>query len=116
MTTPLPVHRQSVELILSSISKTGGSGLRSSFFFGKPGAPHWDKRLGIEIYYGRKELIRAVLYVRQHGPAYLKYLSVDDIWSMVQTFVSDIFGTWPTTPFLRQFEGPFAANVSARQG
>jgi hypothetical protein len=114
MTGLSSIHRKSVELILSSISKNSDIGFLSSFFFGRPGAPHWDKRMGINIYYDQKRMIRAVLYVRQHGPAYLKYLSVDDIRSKLQTFVSDNFWYMANDTYLRQFEGSFAENVSEK--
>jgi hypothetical protein len=54
----------------------GDDGLMSKFLFGKPGAPIWDRRLGIEIFYSRKKLLYAVLFIRKHGPEHLRQMAV----------------------------------------
>jgi hypothetical protein len=105
------IHDEAVELLLASISKRRNDGLMSSFFFGKPGAPHWDRRMGVEIYYRPNKLIRAALFVRQNGPGYLRFLSIDDIRSMLQNFVVENYWYLRDT-FLKQFDGSYAANVS----
>ena len=109
-----PVHTRTVELLLAAISRKRGSDLRSSFFFGRPGSPHWDRRLGIEIYYLRTELIRAALHVRQSGPPYLRYLSIDQIWSMLQSFVTENFWYLADDVYFHQFDGTFLDHVSDR--
>jgi hypothetical protein len=66
-----------------------GDGLRSSFFYGRPGAPFWNRPSGANVYYRPDKLTQAALYVRQNGPAYLKYLPMNEIWSALQKFVQE---------------------------
>ena len=75
-------------MLLASMSKAmDDDGLRNSFFFGRPGAPVWDRRLGIEIYYSRKRVLDAVLFIRKYGPAHLRQMDVADIQSLLMDFV-----------------------------
>lgn len=67
--TTTRLYREAIELLLSAIYWKGGDGLKTSFMFGRPGAPQYDRRMGVEISYRQKELVRAVLFVRRHGPA-----------------------------------------------
>jgi hypothetical protein len=108
-----PIHDEAVELLLASMSQTAGDGLRSSFMFGRPGAPHWEMRMGTDVYYRRNKLIRAALYVREHGPVHLKYLPIGDIWSMLQNFVSENYWYLVGEVFAKRFEGSYAEQVSA---
>lgn len=87
---PQPIHIEAVEHILSAVFASGDN-LLSSFLFGKPNAPHWDRRLGTEIFIRRKDYIRALLFVRQNGAPYLRVISIADLWSMVTTFLTDNF-------------------------
>jgi hypothetical protein len=84
-------HREAVELLLAATSRKQGEGFRHSFLFGKPGAPIWNRQIGIELFYVPSKLIRAVLYIRKNGPSYLKYLPVPEISKMLQNFVSENF-------------------------
>jgi hypothetical protein len=107
------IHEEVVELLLASISShRGDEGLQASFYFGKPGEPHWQKRGATEIYYYFTRLIRAVLHVRRHGPAYLKYLAMNDIQRMLQQFVIDNFWFLANDVFGPNLSGSFAENVS----
>lgn len=63
------------------------------FFFGKPGAPDWDKRLGAEIYVDHMKLNLAALHVRQNGPQYLKSLSLSDVSSKLCEFMIENYYT-----------------------
>jgi hypothetical protein len=109
-----PIHNEVVELLLDSMSQRGDDyALRSSFFFGEPGAPHWQNRGGTDVYYQANKLVRAALHVRQHGPAYLKYLSLSDIWSMLQRFVVDNYWYLAQEAFLRPFAGTYANHISS---
>ena len=108
-----PVHDEAAELLLASMSKKDDEGLKSSFMFGMPGAPHWDRRMGTDLYYRPNKLIRASLFVRRHGPAYLKYLPIDDIWRMLQHFVRENYWYLVDDTFFVQFDGSYAEQVSA---
>ena len=107
-----PIHLQAIELLLSSISKRADDGLRSSFLFGKPGAPSWDRRFGTEVFYCPKKLNRAALLVRQRGPSYLRDLPLRDICGMLQGFVADCYWHISEDTFLTTFETSFAEQVS----
>ena len=86
------IHREAAALLLSAIYRDPSpDGIISSFFYGKPGSPMWDRRIGTEICYRRREMVRAVLCIRQNGPAYLKYLSINNISRMLQEFVRENF-------------------------
>jgi hypothetical protein len=65
-----PIHNEAAELILASMSQCDSEGLKASFMFGKLGAPLWDRHMGTDLYFRPNKLTRAVLYVRQKGPAY----------------------------------------------
>jgi hypothetical protein len=106
------IHDEAVELLLASFSKERGSGYKSSFEFGPPGAPHWDKGLVAEIYYRPNKLVRAVLHVRQNGPAYLRLISIEEIENKLQRFVIDNFGYLMDDTFGIKFEGSYAGQVS----
>ena len=106
------IHREAVELILASMSALrGDSGLESSFFFGKPGAPQWERRMGVVVYYDFSQLTRAALHVRQEGPSYLRYLSMGEIRSKLQQFVIDHYWYLADDTLFQKFEGSYARRV-----
>lgn len=85
---PDPKHIEAVERILSAVYASGDTRL-SSFLYGKPGAQHWEKRLGTKIFVRRQAYLRALLFVRQNGAPYLRAISISDLWSMVTNFLSE---------------------------
>ncbi|MBB5048538.1 hypothetical protein HNR60_003305 [Rhodopseudomonas rhenobacensis] len=108
-----PVCREAIERLLASMSKARGEdGLRAAFLFGKPGAPLFARNLGIEIFYSRKKILAAVLYVRANGPSHLRQMAVQDIQSMLTTFVSENFGYLADETMFTQVEGAFSGCVS----
>ena len=82
-------YSQATELLLASISQDKSKGLQASFFVKKPSDPFHHMGLGVEIYYDFTRLHIAALYVRQHGPAYLRFLSIENITSMLQEIVRE---------------------------
>ena len=89
----LNTHIESIEKLLASITlEMGSDGFKSSFLFGPPGAQPGEKLIGVEVYYHFLDLNLAALYVRSVGPRYLKALSLDEICSRLQYFISDNFG------------------------
>lgn len=107
------VYATAVNSILTSITKDPGSGRLSSFEFKKPGSNIYDGRAGIvDIFYNANGLVRASLFIRQHGHAYLKYLSVEDISSLVQRFVKDNYWYIAEDTFARRFSGSYSGQVS----
>lgn len=102
-----------IEKLLSAMTKTiGQDGLRSSFMFGRKGAPLGDRRMGTELFYHPRELTLAALYLRQNGPSYLRYLPISDLWRLLQDFVIENYWLLANETFLSHFEGTYARVVS----
>lgn len=74
--------------ILGALYPDGDQQL-SSFFYGNPGTPLWQRRLGAEIFVREHEYIEALLFLRRHGASFLKDISVGDLWSMTTSFVTE---------------------------
>jgi len=106
------VHFETVELLLASItSQIGEDGLRSAFLFGKPGAMHWEKRAGTEIYFHPVELHLAAHFVRSNGPQYLKALPLSEVVSKLQSFVTENFWYLQDTMLSHDDKRPFNEKV-----
>lgn len=106
------LYREAIELLLSAIYWRGGDGLKTSFMFGRPGAPHYDRRMGVEFTYRQKELVRAVLFVRRHGPAYLRMISLNDVRSSLTNFLSENYWHLVDETFAQSFDCSFAEHIS----
>lgn len=107
-----PVHMRATELLLSAMFQNSETGLPASFMFSRPGYPLGIGGGGTTLYFQRKELVRAILYVRQNGPTYLRYVSVNDIWSMLTRFVTDNYGYLAPETFGTRFTGSYADFIS----
>jgi len=105
------VHRQAIDLLLASMFQTG-DGFRSSFIVQRPGRPFSLSGFGAEVIFRRKELVRTSLFVRREGPAYLRYISIDDIWSMLVKFVTDNYWCLIDEAFFARFEHSYLEHLS----
>lgn len=74
--------------ILEALYPDGDQRL-SSFLYGIPGTPLPLRRLGAEVFVREHLYIEALLFVRQHGAPFLKDISMDDLWSMTTSFVTE---------------------------
>lgn len=106
----LTVHREAVDLLLASMFQRG-DGFPHSFMVQRPGQPWGMMGYGVEVKYRRRELIRTCLFVRRLGPPYLRYMSVEDIWSLLTTFVADTYWCLLEAVFLAGFDDSYAAHV-----
>jgi hypothetical protein len=107
--------RHSIDLLLASIYlDRGEDGLEQKFFFGKPGAPHYMRRIGAHIFFRRALLIRAALYVRQNGPSHLKFMAVRDIESLLRNFTSENFAYLFDETQFERFACSFGDRISHR--
>lgn len=106
------VCKRAIELLLFSIYNRLDNGLRHSFLFGQPGAPIWDQHFGVEIFYDRKKLISAALYVRQQGPVFLRLMSMGDVWSMLTDFISKNYYYIADETYFTKFDRSFAEHIS----
>ena len=107
------IHLEVTECLLSSISKQKGTGARASFFAKRPGDLLHHTGLGVEIYYNFTKLNIAALRVRSKGPAYLKFLPVSDITSMLQDFVVENYYILVEDTYLRISDGSYEKIVSS---
>ncbi len=115
------IPSRATELLLSAVFPVGQKdGLVASFGFSRPGTKPMGfvGSMAMEISYGRRELIRAALFVRDQGPDYLRYLPVSDIWSMLQDVVTENFWYISDGQFGLSFSNPetsYAVNTSSQQ-
>lgn len=109
---PTAIHREAAELVLASMFRESETGYRASFLIQRPGQPMWAGGLGTDLFYERREFVRAILYIRKHGAPYLRFLSVSDIWSMLTSFVSGNYWILSKESFATQFDGSYASFIS----
>ena len=107
-------YRTTVDLILDAVRKhVGEDGMKSSFLFSiNPDASLMTRNFGITIFFSLKGMTKAALFVRDNGPAYLRALSIDDIRSMLQKFLTNNFHDVGCETFLRDFKESYAVHVS----
>ncbi len=107
------IYLTAVNSILASIAQERGSGVLSSFEFKKPGPSIYDRPAGVvDIFYNFNKLMRASLFIRQHGHSYLRYLSIEDISSLIQRFIIDNYYYLAVDTFTRRFSGSYLEEVS----
>lgn len=80
--------RDALLRILRSLYSSGDH-LLSSFMYGPPGAPHWQRRFGAEVYVRDDQYIEALLFLRQHGASFLRDISIGSLRSRVTSFVTE---------------------------
>lgn len=105
------VHFEAIERVLATLFQKGDA-LLSSFTFGKPGAPIWDRRMGTEVFVDRKAYTQALLFIRQNGAPYLRSISISDLWSLVTNFVTDNFWYIGRSAHLSITDQPYSACVT----
>lgn len=74
--------------ILESLYPAGDQ-LLSSFMYGEPGAPHWQRRFGAEIFVRQDRYIDALVFIRKHGAPFLRDVAIGTVWGMVTNFVTE---------------------------
>lgn len=105
------IHAEAVELLLKAIDKNGDLRL-SSFMFGEPGSPSWQKNLGAELWVHRKAYTKALIFIRQNGAPYLREISIGDIWSKVTNFLTENYWYIGKDTFFFSPNGSFDKHVS----
>ena len=103
---------ETIELLFASISHDPDEGLLSSFMFSNPAKSFGQMGMGTEIYFHPTRLTKAALFVRANGPAYLKYLSINDIWSMLQKLVTENYWYLADEAMFTQFSGNYSESIS----
>jgi len=74
--------------ILGSLYPDGDQ-LLSSFLYGVPGAPLWQRRFGADIFVKEHKYIEALLFIRRYGASFLRDISLGSLWSMTTSFVTE---------------------------
>lgn len=109
---PDAVHLQAIELLLSAMYRTrGDDGLENRFLVGSPGTPLWQKRISTFVFFRRRLLVRAALYVRKSGPLHLRSTAMNDIQSQLRDFAIANYGLFATDTFLRQFDESYNERI-----
>jgi hypothetical protein len=109
------VPLRAVEMVLSSIYRDrGDDGLEDKFVFGQPGTPAWTHRIAVDIFFRQRALTRASLYVRERGPAHLRFMSVRDISTILRKFITENYGCIFNDVRFEAFDCSYAERVSPR--
>lgn len=108
------VHRTTVELTLAAITNhPGEDGMMHSFLFSsEPNAAVWRSNLGAEIFFSQRSMVKAALFVQNHGPAYLRSIAIEDIQRMLQDFIKANFSYIAPETFFHKFQDNYAEKVS----
>lgn len=100
------------KLLLSAMYRTrGDDGLENRFLVGPPGTPLWQRRISTFVFFRRRLLVRAALYVRKSGPLHLRSTAMNDIQSQLRDFAIANYGLFATDTFLRQFEESYNERI-----
>ncbi|MDA9419311.1 hypothetical protein XI04_03865 [Bradyrhizobium sp. CCBAU 11430] len=106
------LYLQAIELLLSAMYRTrGDDGLENRFLVGPPGTPLWQKRISTFVFFRRRLLVRAALYVRKVGPPYLRSTAMNDIQSQLRSFAIAHYGLFASETFLRRFEESYNERI-----
>jgi hypothetical protein len=108
-----PIHWRTVDLLLASVYWKS-NGTIHKFLYGPPGAPSWQRNLGVEIQYSRRDLLDAALYVRKYGPNYIGALPMGEIERRLTNFLRENYWYLSQETFGQSFSCSFGERVSAR--
>ena len=108
------IQRTTIDLILGAVTNHAGEdGLMHSFLFSHdPNLPSLRSNLGATIFFSQRSMVRAALFVRSHGPIYIRSLSIDDIRTMLQDFLKEHFTLIARETLFHRFPGNYAKKVS----
>lgn len=104
---------ETVELLLAATFSTRQDGRRVSFLFGRPGAPHFQRNLGTEVYFAKVPLLKAALHVRQNGPVYLRNLSIHEVEGALIDVLTENYWLICNDTWLKRWSDAFVGHVSA---
>jgi hypothetical protein len=110
------IYREAVELLLASVYNSRGLGNNASmsrFLYGSPGTSVHDRRIGTEIWFRTTQLVKAALFIREKGPAYLHNLPMADIQDRLRNFLTENFGYIGRESFAAKFDCSYADFISA---
>ncbi len=93
--------------------QTPGKGYPSMFMVRRPGQSYVLGGLSTTVYFSRRELVRACLYIRKNGPPFLAYISLSEIWALVTNFVTSNYWMISGETFLARYRGSYADHLSA---
>ncbi|MFN3370173.1 MAG: hypothetical protein ACK4Z0_01430 [Sphingomonadaceae bacterium] len=107
-------HPQEVtELLLDSMFRARHPDrLPHQFMFNRPGEALFAGRMGTEVNYDHRLLLRTALYLRKHGDPHLRSLSIDKLASELTDILAAHYYLLASETFLASFDDSYAAHVS----
>jgi hypothetical protein len=105
---------EALRRVLGSLYPNGDH-LLSSFLYGEPGAPHWQRRLGAEVFAQQDRYIDALLFIRKRGAPFLRDIAVGELRGMVTHFVTEHYA-WITGGHVFLHPGVSLAQQMPTQG
>ena len=92
-----------------------GNQLLSSFLYGEPGSPQWQRRMGTKIFVRQDQYISALLFIRKCGAPFLRDVPVSAVSQMVTNFITEHYA-WITGGRLLLTPGVSLAQQVRSQG
>lgn len=109
---PEHVVSQAGELLLAAMyRKAGADTLHSSFMYGRPDCRPFERRLGSTVFYSKRRMALACVFIRRAGPSHFKQLPLDRIWDQLTGFVARNYWHLGDKAFFEHFDGSFAENI-----
>jgi hypothetical protein len=72
--------------VLASLYPNGDHRL-TSFLYGEPGSPPWQRLTGATVYVRQRQYITALLFIRKNGAPFLRDLPISAVWHLVTAFI-----------------------------
>lgn len=80
------VHRTATQMLLNSLANSGNERF-ASFSYGRPGDLFGTRGRGADVFVKRRNLTKALIYLRSHGASYLRDLSLDSVRQLTTEFL-----------------------------
>ena len=104
------LHRRAIEFLLAAMSThVGEDGLLHQFNIS---GRRQISGIGVSIYFSRKALVTAALFVREHGASYLRALSVTEVATLLTDFIKDNYAPVSNDTLFKHLDGPFSRYIS----
>lgn len=89
-----------------------GDHVLTSFLYGAPGAPHWERRFGTEIFVRDAAYVKAILFIRANGAPYLRDISMSKLRSMTTNFITEHYAYISGGKLILKSGLPFSEQIS----
>ena len=108
------IYRTTIDLLLRAVANHAGEdGLPHSFLLSNNrNIPSWRSNLAATIFFSQRSMITTALFVRRHGPVYIRALSIDDIQTLLQDFLKENYCILAPETLFHPFSGNYAEYIS----